>query len=197
MIACRVSGGQVLKVLFMVAGIAWLDFAGLAQAHLPASPQQVLCQSSSAFVGTITDARSHDCRLRSSDPYCYNLGIVGITIRVDEVLSPTGDSLAVGDVLQAGTQVHNGLPMRIGDKLFPMNDTRAGWIGFPATGQGVTDAEARRELVGKQFLFAISPVGASMSPREEPLFAKSYSMDQQAWVREQWPSYECVRWRRH
>ena len=197
MIARSVNGGRNLKALILAVGIGWLGAAQAAQAHMPASQQQILCSASSAIVGTIVDARSHDCRLRSSDRYCYNMAIVGITIHIDEVLSPDEGALAVGDNVHVATRINNGLPMRIGDKSFPMNQTSGGSIGLPATGKGVTDAEAQQALVGKKFLFAISPIGKAMNPIEEPLFAESYSMDQEAWVREQWPSTECIRWRRH
>ena len=183
-----------MKKSFLLAAVLTLGLAGAAQAITPAGPQQILCSKSSAFRGAILDARSYDCRLHSTDEYCLNSGVVGLTIRIDEILEPKADDLSVGKILSATSYIRNGVPMKIGDKFYPMNTSGGGTIGFPPTGQGVTDAEAKQVLVGHQYMFAVTKAVPDRTPVGEPYFVSVYEGADQDWVRQQWPTPDCRRW---
>ena len=183
-----------MKASFLPAAMFSLGLAGVAQAITPASAQQILCSKSTAFRGTVLDARSHDCRGRSTDAYCSNSGVVGMTVRIDELLDPSTEDLRVGQKLGVTSYVRNGAPMAIAAQFYPMNKSGGGSIGFPPTGRAVTDAEAKRVLVGQPYMFAVTKAVPGRTPMDAPYFASVYEGADQDWVRRQWPTPECRRW---
>jgi hypothetical protein len=192
-----------------VVGAFFLLAIDPSLAHLAAKAEEVLCSQDDAFSGTVLKARSHDCRL--TETTCASF-YAGVSIRVDEVLSPSSGMFHRGDEVQVAFHVRNGTPMVVGDLTghltIPMNSTGGGGIGFPATGRAITDAEAEAQLVGKHLTLAVTPVGSlhtSLGPAAdakmiadigEPYFAEAYTSSEEAWVRSMWSSPQCAQWKR-
>lgn len=183
------------RLTFIAATASFSLFAGGANSITPASPAQILCTASAAFVGTVLDARSHDCRLRSKEEYCSGASVVGATIKVDQMLQPAPDGFDPTQRFDVALYGRNGSPMKIGEKFFPMNASGNGMIGFPPTGKGISDSEAKQVLVGHQYVFAIRKRGTDQTWLKEPYFASAYEGADQDWVRQEWPTADCDRWR--
>ncbi|MDQ0463097.1 hypothetical protein QO010_000845 [Caulobacter ginsengisoli] len=180
-----------------VALVVTAAMAGPAQAVMPASLEQILCSGRSAVIATVVEARSRDCRLQSADRYCYNFGSVGVTLRIDEVLAPSEISATAGDLVQTAIRARNDRPSSLSPTMvLPDLPTQAGAVGFPATDAAITDAEASRTLVGKQFIFSLHPGDPGKPPTGEPNFASIWAMSEETWVRGLWPTPNCSRWRR-
>jgi hypothetical protein len=179
-----------------VAVFLTMAMAEPAGALMPASLEQILCRGRSAVIATVVDARSRDCRLLS-EAYCYNSGYVGVTLRVDEVLTPSDEGIAAGDLVRTAAMTRNWRPSSLSPSMvLPDLKTESGGVGFPATGVGVTDAEARQVLIGKQFIFGLLPGDPGKPPLGEPSFASVWLMSDEGWVRGLWPSQNCQRWHR-
>jgi hypothetical protein len=173
-----------------------------AYASRAASGEEVLCRNAAVVIGTVVDARSHDCRLT----HAYECGayFVGVSMRVDEVFPLSADTIHRGGEVHASFHVANGVPMKVGDATIPMNLSRGGTIGFPATGQAITTDEARTQLVGKRLILALTPAdqiirssGDAEFAAElgEPYYAAAFTLADEAWVRNTWSSQKCSWWR--
>jgi hypothetical protein len=174
-----------------------------ALAITPATAEQVLCWHQTAVIGTVLNARSHDCRLTQSS--CYQT-YVGVSIRVDQVLPQSSSSGTIqqssrtfqpGDEVRAAFHIRNEMPIKSGDLTIPLNTSDGGAIGFPATGRAITDAEARSQLLGKRLILALTPITTSadaniVAELGEPYVAGAYPASDENWVRGTWISPHCA-----
>ena len=172
-----------------MATVLLLLAAGPAGAHSVALPEEILCTQDTALIATVLDARSHDCGpIREG---CFS-HLIGVTLRVEEVLSPTRSNLRVGDTLSAGFIAFDAT--KLGDK--------SGSLGFPVTEQRITDAAAKAEFVGKRLVVAITPISSFKGQPGfaaqvgEPNFAEAYLPADEGWVRATWPTPYCSDFRR-
>ncbi len=176
-----------------------------ATATIRALPEEILCSQEAAFVATVIDARSHDCGLIRG--HCDS-HFVGLTLRVEEVLSRSRGDFHVGDRVRAGFRVLDAPPMRISkDVMIPMNIGGDGGLGFPVTKGRISDEAARAEFMGKRFVAAIKALSrmkhrgqrdadaAFAAEVAEPNYGLAYPPSDEAWVRATWTT-RCPGWLR-
>jgi xylan 1,4-beta-xylosidase len=121
----------------------------VARAHVAALKEDTFCAWPIIVVGTIVDAESRDCRV-TEGPSCGAHEVL-LKVRADTVLR--GSNVHPGDVIAGIARFSNDLPMMFAGKAYPMNSDGNSRLGLPPTGKAVDTAEARRELIGKQYIF--------------------------------------------
>jgi hypothetical protein len=169
-----------------------LACTGPASATMPARPLEILCRNRTLVFGTVLGAHAHDCRLHANSAYCSPRGVVGVNVRVDETAPPSRENIRPGDVIQIAIRTLNDLPHDAGPEAVAADKSVSGTLGLPGTGKAVTDLDAGK-LVGTEFAFALDRRDIEGIP--EPYFAAAYSMTNESWVRAQWESDACGKWR--
>lgn len=169
-----------------------LAIPAIANGMTPASREEILCSAKVLILGTVVDAESHDCLARYQS--CSPDRVVGLRVRIDQVLGAAETTLRAGQFIEVGTQPTIDLPLKLKSGkvvTFAVGDEHP---TLRPAGVAITDAEAKATYLNRQYLFGLTP---SSESGDYDAGNNTWELGQANWITKTWTMGGCDKWRTH
>jgi len=159
-----------LRVAF---GLVCIQLFASAEAIMPATREQILCNSSEIVIATIIEGASADCRLKGL-PNCDPQDVVRFSIRIDGVLGVRKHEhgYRIGDITEVTTRAVQITHPELSADHIPAGDL----FVVPALGHALTDSEVSSLFLGKVYIFAVQ------SRPNPPFWSSTWDLQYQSWI---------------